>query len=114
MSHDGRFIAVSAAGDRASGGHGVIYPPYIPGANGPGAVYIYERQPTGWRLRQFIKPNEGGASWDELSALGLPLSFGRNAKDLAVGGAGLPGAANVVGGPLPDDPRNLRGAVWLY
>ncbi len=113
MSHDGRFIAVSAARDGASG-HGAIYPPYLRGVGGLGAVYIYERKPTGWRLRQLIKPNEGGASWDDRSALGLPLSFGRNAKDLAVGGAGLSGAANVVGGPLPDDPRDLRGAIWLY
>jgi hypothetical protein len=115
MSGDGRFIAVSASGDRPSG-HGVIYPPYTwtSSSNSHGVVYIYERKPTGWRLRQLIKPNEGGTAWDELSALGRPLSFGRNGKDLAVGGVGLPGAANVVGGPPPDDPRTLRGVVWLY
>jgi hypothetical protein len=115
MSRDGRFIAVGAARDAAPG-HGVVYPPITPypGTYGLGAVYVYERKPSGWHLRQFIKPNEGGTSFDDMSMLGQSLSFARNGKDLAVGGGGDPGVAAVIGGPTPAPARQFRGAVWLY
>jgi hypothetical protein len=81
---------------------------------GVGAVYVFERKPSGWQRRQFIKPNEGGTDWEDLGLVGQSLSFARNGKDLAVGGGGDPGVATVIGGPTPAPARQFLGAVWLY
>ncbi len=115
MSRDGRFVAVGAARDVVPG-HGVVYPPtaWSPGLYGVGAVYVFERKPSGWQRRQFIKPNEGGTDWQDVVLIGQSLSFARNGKDLAVGGGGDPGVATVIGGPAPAPARQFLGAVWLY
>ena len=83
LSRDGRFLAIGAVTDNALG-TGVIYPPISGSAEGgTGAVYVYERKPAGWRLRQLIKPNS-----DVTRTFGWSVSFGRNGKDLAVGAHG--------------------------
>ncbi|HUQ10714.1 MAG TPA: hypothetical protein VM146_10405 [Steroidobacteraceae bacterium] len=109
LSRDGKFLAVGAPDDGALG-TGVQYAPSgNPGFAGNGAVYVYERKPSGWRLRQFIKPNV-----EIVASFGWSLSFGRNYKDLAVGAPGDPSAAGGVGGDPTDTSQPGRGAVWLY
>jgi hypothetical protein len=111
MSRDGRFVAVGASSDY-SAGSGAVYPPYARGSGPPyGAVYVYEHKVGGWRLRQFIRPNENADTYEAGAALGRSLSFARNGKDLATGGDGAPGAATVIGAPASGP---YRGAVWLY
>jgi len=111
MSRDGRFLAVGSAGDHAAG-DGVGYPPIVSGGIGPrGAVYVYERRPTGWRLRQFIKPNPGAV---QFLGFGAGVSLARNGKDLAVGAPGDASNALGIDGDQDDTSAPLRGAVWLY
>jgi len=93
MSRDGRLLAVGANRDPAAGA-GVLYPPITRGGESRGAVYVYERKPSGWRLRQFIKPNTESAAFP---VFGWSVAFARNGKDLAVSAHG-----------------DGRGAVWLY
>jgi hypothetical protein len=79
MSADGRFLAVGDWGDTAQG-YGVLYPPIS--GNGPraGAVYVFERKSSGWKLRHFIRPNVNSGQ-----TFGWVVSFGDNGKSLAVG-----------------------------
>jgi hypothetical protein len=79
LSRDGRFLAVGAPDDHAAG-EGAVYPPITRGGPHQGAIYVYERKPGGWWLRQFLKPNASASGY-----IGGPLAFGRNGKDLAVG-----------------------------
>jgi WD40 repeat protein len=89
MSADGKFLAVGDWGDTGQG-NGVLYPPIA--ASGPqdGAVYLFERKTSGWKLRQFIRPNT-----DTARMFGWSISLGDNGRSLA------------VGAPQP-------GSVWLY
>lgn len=80
LSRDGRFLAVGAPDDHAAG-EGAVYPPITFGGPHAGAVYVYERKSGGWSIRQFLKANASQGS-----SIGGPLAFGRNGKDLAVGG----------------------------
>jgi hypothetical protein len=89
MSSDGRFLAVGDWRDTAVG-NGALYPPISGGASDDGAVYVFERKPTGWKLRQFIRPNT-----DAAHMFGWSISLGENGNTLAVGA-----------------PQN--GSVWLY
>ncbi len=114
MSRDGRFLAVSSHGDNAAG-NGVQYPPFVAGGTGRGAVYVYERRPSGWRLRQFIKPNS--AALDQYGfgpAFGAAVSLARNGKDLAVGAPAETSSALGIDGDQDDTSAPYRGAVWLY
>jgi hypothetical protein len=79
LSRDGRFLAVGAQDDHAAG-EGAVYPPITCCGSHQSAVYVYERKPGGWWLRQFLKPNASSSS-----SIGGPLAFGRNGKDLAFG-----------------------------
>jgi hypothetical protein len=111
MSRDGRFLAVGSAGDNAAG-TGVRYPPFFAdGSGSQGAVYVYERRPTGWRLRQFIKPNPGAT---QFLGFGAAVSLARNGKDLAVGAPGDTSNALGIDGDQDDTSAPDRGAVWLY
>ena len=91
MSRDGRFLAVGNPDDRAAG-DGVLYPPIARSGELGGAVYVYERKPWGWILRQFIKPNT-----EIPYSFGGSVAFARNGKDLAVSAYG-----------------DLRGSLSLY
>jgi hypothetical protein len=110
LSRDGRFLAVSSQGDDAAG-TGVQYPPFVAGSGTQGAVYIYDRRPSGWRLRQFIKPNPSLVQFLEF---GASVSLARNGKDLAVGAPGDASNALGIDGDQDDTSVPIRGAVWLY
>jgi hypothetical protein len=79
LSRDGRFLAIGSPDDGAAG-EGAVYPPITSGGPHQSAVYVYERKPGGWWLRQFLKPNASASG-----SIGGALAFGRNGKDLAVG-----------------------------
>jgi hypothetical protein len=111
MSRDGRLLAAGSVRDPATG-TGVLYPPIINGnTNTTGAVYVYERRPTGWRLRQFIKPNSDAV---QFPGFGWAVSLSRNGKDLAVGAPGDASNARGIDGDQADTSAPDRGAVWLY
>ena len=110
MSRDGRFLAVGSAGDNAAG-NGVQYPPVTVSSLSRGAVYVYERRPAGWRLRQFIKPNSDAVDY---LGFGAAVSLARNGKDLAVGAPADASNALGIDGDQDDTSAPLRGAVWLY
>jgi len=109
MSRDGQFIAVGAC-ELSAVGTGAIYPPGATGY-GRGAVFVYQRKPAGWKLRQFLTPD---ASAYPQPLFGWSLSFGRNGKDLAVGAPRDASNAAGVGGDPMDESAPFRGAVWLY
>jgi hypothetical protein len=110
MSRDGRLLAVASVRDPAYG-TGVLYPPIISDRSTHGAVYVYERRPTGWRLRQFIKPN---SDVEQFPGFGSAVSLARNGKDLAVGAPGDSSNARGIDGDQADTSTPNRGAVWLY
>lgn len=111
FSRDGRFLAVGSAGDNSLG-TGVLYPPIGPYiSNVHGAVYVYERRPTSWRLRQFIKSNSDATNY---LGFGTAVSLVRNGKDLAVGAPGDSSNALGIDGDQDDTSAPTRGAVWLY
>jgi hypothetical protein len=111
LSRDGRFLAVGSSTDQAIGS-GVLYPPIESiSDNRNGAVYVYERKPTGWRLRQFIKPNFPGYPYPNF---GAGVSLARNGKDLAVGAPGDASNALGIDGDQEDVSAPNRGALWLY
>jgi hypothetical protein len=111
LSRDGRFLAVGSARDDAVG-TGVRYPPFDSQHASPaGAVYVFERRPTGWRLREFIKANFDGV---QFLAFGAAVSLARNGKDLAVGAPGDASNALGIDGDQEDTSAPNRGAVWLY
>ena len=94
-------------------GSGVLYPPISEYAyqTGRGAAYVFERKPSGWRLRQFIKPNDSAFSWPRF---GWSVALARNGKDLAIGAPEDASAASGIGGDPADLSAPGRGAVWLY
>jgi hypothetical protein len=110
MSRDGSLLAAGSVRDPAAG-TGVLYPPILSDNSTHGAVYVYERRPTGWRLRQFIKPNSDAV---QFPGFGSAVSLARNGKDLAVGAPGDPSNATGVDGDPSDTSAPDRGAVWLY
>ena len=110
MSRDGRFLAVSSNGDNAAG-TGVQYPPFVASSGTRGAVYVYDRRPSGWRLRQFIKSNSDAVNY---LGFGASVSWARNGKDLAVGSPGDASNALGIDGDQDDTSAPSRGAVWLY
>jgi hypothetical protein len=109
LSRDGKFLAVGAPEDGALGTGAQYAPTGNPGFSGNGAVYVYERKPVGWRLRQFLKPNV-----EHSGGFGYSVSFGRDYKDLAVSAPADASAAGGVGGDPTDASQPGRGAIWLY
>jgi hypothetical protein len=108
IGRNGKFIALSDAGNRTIG-NGAIYPPFIEGAEAGGAVRIFERRTAGWALKQTIKSNTSTTQ-----AYGFPVALGDNGSVLAVGAADEPSAANGIDGDQTDTSLPMRGAVWVY
>ena len=80
LSRDGKFIAVGDADD----GHGTIgpnYPPIPEDASGArGSVYVFERKPSGWKLRRLMKPSVAPpTNW------AIAVAIGAAGLDLMVG-----------------------------
>jgi hypothetical protein len=111
MSRDGKIIA---AGD-AEDGHGTIgpnYPPISEDASGsPGSVYVFERKPSGWKLRRVMKPSVAAA----YSRFGYTVAIGSGGRNMIVGAVGdQSGATGINGDPADTSAPPNWGAAWLY
>jgi hypothetical protein len=109
VSADGRFIAVGAYNDE-NAGSGVVRGPLTRTSVYSGAVFVFERKPTAWSLRNMIKPNVPANNlW-----FGAGLSFGDNGKILAVGSPLEDSGARGIDGDQTDTSAPDSGAAWLY
>ncbi|HLA73781.1 MAG TPA: hypothetical protein VK624_19920 [Steroidobacteraceae bacterium] len=97
FSADGKLLVVADPSDHGVG-VGALPPPLTAGSKAIGAVYVYERRPSGWALRRVVKPGRPGAMY-EAGQFGRALAFGDNGKTLAVG---------------HPTANNNAGVVWLY
>jgi hypothetical protein len=109
ISADGRFIAVGSYSDE-NAGSGVVRGPLTRDSSYSGAVFVFERKPTAWSLRNMIKPNVPSYQ----GAFGYGVSFGDNGKILAVGAYGENSGARGIDGDQADTSSPDSGAAWLY
>jgi len=109
ISADGRFIAVGSPGDQ-NAGSGVVRGPLTRNSDYSGAVFVFERKPTAWSLRNMIKPNVPS----KYLGFGENVSFGDNGKILAVGSPYDDSAARGIDGDQTDTSAPDSGAAWLY
>jgi hypothetical protein len=115
ISDDGKFIGV---GDPRAcyGGTGALYPPVTPGYceyasnDEGGALFVFERKPSSWALRNLIVPNVANGFTGFASA----LAFGDNNRVLAVGAPQESSGARDIDGDQNDTSGPMTGAVWLY
>jgi hypothetical protein len=115
ISDDGKFIAL---GDPRAchAGTGALYPPVTAGHCGydaneeGGALYVFQRKPSSWALRNLIVPNVAKGFTGFASA----LAFGDNNRVLAVGAREDSSGARDIDGDPNDTSGRHTGAVWLY
>lgn len=109
MSRDGKFIA---AGD-SEDGHGTIgpnYPPIPDDASGArGSVYVFERKPSGWKLRRLMKPSVATST-----SFGLAVAISATGRNLVVGSVFDSSAATGINEDPTDTSAPGTGAAWLY
>ena len=109
MSRDGKFIA-AGDGEDVRGAPGVNYPPVPPEGNAsPGTVYVWERKPSGWKLRRYLKPIVE-SRW----SYGTTVAIGNNGKNLIVGAYSDDSAATGINGDPSETLPTSNGAAWLY
>jgi len=109
MSRDGKIIA-AGDGEDARGAPGVNYPPVPPEGNAsPGTVYVWERKPSGWKLRRYLKPTVE-PHW----SYGTTVAIGNNGKNLIVGASWDASAATGINGDPSETLPTYPGAAWLY
>jgi hypothetical protein len=114
ISGDGSFVAIGDGADTAQG-QGAFKTALTPGDQALGAVYVFQKSGSLWRLRNELKPNyTPGANDGLVSGFGRSVAFGLNGKTLIVG---HPGESSYLANP-DDDQENPTGsesgAVWLY
>lgn len=110
FSNDGSLLATSSILDGATstGVNGAM----TPGGPGAGAAFLYEKGPSGWQARTFIKaPNP-----DAADQFGYALALSGDGKTLAVGALYEASTATGIGGDTSNNaaPPGTRGAVYLY
>ena len=111
MSRDGKIIAAGDTDDQ-HGMRGVNYPPIPNDESGSfGSVYVWERKPSGWKLRRLMKPSFATESH---SGYGHNVALGANGKNLIVGEAWNSSGALGLNGDPSDTSAPNTGAVWLY
>src|SRR5205085_7285815 len=108
ISGDGKTIAVGSTDDTLAG-RGPLFAPYVEG-DPSGTVAVYERKPSGWRLRRFIK---AGAN-NVLHSFGWEVALDNTGHVLAVGSPYDASKATGIDGDREDASVPDRGAVWLY
>jgi hypothetical protein len=109
MSRDGKIIA-AGDGEDVRGVPGVNYPPVPPeGSAAPGTVYVWERKPSGWKLRRYLKP-----TGDSHYSYGTAVAVGNNGKNLIVGAFSDESGATGINGDPSEAPPSINGAAWLY
>lgn len=110
LSRDGKLLALGV-GSEYTQGIGPVYPPYVAGdqERATGTVTIFERKPSGWRLRRVLKAGSANRG-----AFGHAVGFGDNGRLLIVGAPLDPSAATGIDGDRDDDSAPGRGAVWIF
>ncbi len=107
LSSDGSTLAVAATGEDGAGtGVGSLS---NEGANGSGAVYVYNRTGATWAFDAYIKASNTGPADDfgysiALSATGDTLAVGADQEDSS--GVGIDS--------IPDEAASGSGAVYVY
>lgn len=109
VSADGRFIAVGDPNNTYDG-TGALYSPIARGPAASGAVFIFERKPSSWQLRNLIKPNVNYSA----TRFSAALAFGDNNRVLAVGAVQENSAAREIDGDQTSLSGPGSGALWLY
>jgi len=112
LSSDGKILVIGDADDDGLG-TGVLAPPLQPGGAALGAVYVYDRRATGWKLRNVIKYNRAPPE-SQRGALGSAVSLARAGKMLAVADITDSTLAPNPHSPLPIVSGNDSGAIWFY
>lgn len=110
LSRDGKLLALGIASNYTLG-LGPINPPFAggPSSQQTGAVALFERKPSGWRMRRLIKSDSTNRGM-----FGHAVALGDNGRILAVGAPIDPSAATGIDGDRDDSSSPQRGAVWLY
>ena len=109
MSRDGKIIA-AGDGEDVRGAPGVNYPPVPSKGNAaPGTVYVWERKPSGWTMRRYLKPTV-----NPNYSYGTDVAVGNNGKNLIVGASWDESGATGINGDPSEAPSSLNGAAWLY
>ena len=117
LSETGDVLAIGARGD-GHGGVGVD-PPVVPGPDESGAVYLFERDTSGWAQTHRIKAPEP----EDDAELGFHLAMTRDARTLAISSIGEDESG--IGLDPAHTTRRLRrsgatfvlerrGASWAY
>jgi hypothetical protein len=109
MSRDGIFIAAGDATDR-HGTAGPNYPPISDDESGAqGSVYVWERKPSGWKLRRLMKPNV-----DYRTDFGFNVALSGNGKNMILGAFSDKSTATGINGDPTQTSETSIGAAWLY
>lgn len=109
MSRDGKFIAAGDGEDTHGSSPGPNYPP-VDEDGSPGSVHVWERKPSGWKLRRVMKPSAPAPS----TSYGVTVAIGSNGRNLIVGSVWDQGAATGTNGDPTDTSGPADGAAWLY
>jgi trimeric autotransporter adhesin len=111
ISADAKFIAVGAAEDPLPGaGVATSVPTTGASVTALGAVYLYERQPSGeYALSAFIKPPKN----DALQTFGSSVAFSGDGQTLAVGSDYNALNSTIDAALLPGNYKNA-GQVFTY
>jgi len=90
----------------------VNYPPISNDESGSfGSVYVWERKPSGWKLRRLMKPS---VAPEGHSGYGNNVALDANGKNLIVGEAWNSSGALGINGDPSDTSAPNTGAVWSY
>ena len=116
LNRDGTLLAIGDSAD-STAGEGVLSAPFAGAStNLRGAVYVYERSGTSWRLRRLVKPNStpGVFNVNTYDGFGAALSLGDNGRTLIVGHGNESSYVSNSASQQPTKSGANSGAVWLY
>lgn len=111
LSHTGDVLAVGVPTE-SSGGEGIGTDPVLTAGTkiNSGAVYVYQRNGTGWAEQEFIK---AGVT-DINDQFGRSVSLSSAGDKLAVGAIGESGNATGINGDPNDNSVSISGAAYLF
>jgi len=115
LSGDGMTLAVGALGED-SGDGGVDADELDDDARNSGAVYVFSREPEGWRQQAFVKPPipQTGVPGSGPDTFGGALTLSEDGDTLAVGARGEDSSATGVDGDDADESARDSGAVYVF
>jgi hypothetical protein len=114
ISGDGKLIAVGDDIDRSAANGPVPMSAALDSGPDRGAVYVFEKRPSGWPPRRLVKPDLARRKDTTTTWFGSGVALGGNGRTLAVGdpfeSTFVRNPASVQGAPDGDG----SGAVWIY